>query len=74
MEYDFTLILSHASRTGQVFIDPKANYGYWERKDGSEGGGLWFDGKTLVDYDGAYELPAKVIEMLRTAGFKVDDE
>jgi hypothetical protein len=27
---------------GIVGIDTAALYGYWERKDGSEGGGLWF--------------------------------
>ena len=26
---------------GVVEIDTAALYGYWERKDGSEGGGLW---------------------------------
>lgn len=28
---------------GVVCVDTARHYGYWERKDGSEGGGLWFD-------------------------------
>jgi hypothetical protein len=62
-------------------VDTAAAYGYWERADGSEGGGLWF-GATglsarrleLLDYDGAYELPAKVIAELRNAGFHVGSD
>lgn len=76
MQYNFTIVLSPSTvlgeYKGQIFIDPKAQYGYWERRDGSEGGGLWFDGITLVDFDGAYELPKKVIEAMQTAGFDVE--
>ncbi len=57
---------------GKVFIDTVAQYGYWERRDGSEGGGLWFEDKEMVDYDGAYELPIKVEQALREAGYSVD--
>jgi hypothetical protein len=61
---------------GKTGIDPVALYGYFERKDGSEGGGLWFDraeGDTLelVDYDGVSCLSPKVIAALRGAGFVV---
>lgn len=52
-------------------VDPKANYGFWERADGSEGGGLWFQDKELTDYDGAFELPKVVAEELRAMGFVV---
>jgi hypothetical protein len=42
--YNFTMILHPwGTEHGQVGIDPAALYGYWERKDGSEGGGLWFE-------------------------------
>ncbi|OBQ43513.1 MAG: hypothetical protein AN484_11885 [Aphanizomenon flos-aquae WA102] len=69
---------------GQVGIDPAALYGYWERKDGSEGGGLWFDhlppgtagysaGLDLIDYDGDFELPRSVVAALRAAGVYLDD-
>jgi len=33
--------------------------------------GLWFDGKTLVDYDGVFELPKEAIKLIRKAGYKV---
>ena len=87
-EYSFTLVL-HPWGTdperGTVGIDPAALYGYWERKDGSEGGGLWFDtvpglyreGQApqleLTDYDGAGELPRSVVAALREAGVVLDD-
>jgi hypothetical protein len=52
--------------------------GYWERKDGSEGGELLFDRLPngvyeLVDYDGAFELPVAVVDSLRAAGFMLDE-
>ena len=33
------------------------------------GGGLWFEGKKLVDYDGVYSLPDEVIEGLEKLGY-----
>jgi hypothetical protein len=62
---------------GNCGIDELELYGYWEHKDGSEGGGLWFDRLSdgrlnLIDYDGDYMLPHPVIDALRLAGFVVD--
>jgi hypothetical protein len=61
-------------------VDTVAKYGYWERQDGSEGGGLWFEssdtgskGLELLDFDGASELPARIVTLLRNNGFYVDD-
>jgi tricorn protease-like protein len=53
-------------------------YGYWERIDGSEGGGLWFsrddDGVLkLIDYDGGFSLPSAVVRELRAAGFSISE-
>ena len=80
-EYTFTQTIhpyGNADNAGIVEIDPAALYGYWERRDGSEGGGLWFENTTtdqleLVDYDGAATLPRAVIEALRAAGFLLDE-
>jgi hypothetical protein len=80
-EYNFTQTLhpyGNNPEAGIVQIDPAAQYGYWERKDGSEGGGLWFAQDTqgeleLIDYDGAAELPRAVVQALRAAGFMLDD-
>ena len=83
--YNFTMILHPwGTEHGKVGIDPAALYGYWERKDGSEGGGLWFDrlpagtagypsGLDLIDYDGAFELPRSVVAALRVAGIYLDE-
>lgn len=75
MEYNYTIKIhpwGASPELGEVGIDPVAGYGYWERKDGSEGGGLWFEGKELIDYDGHYCLPAKVEQALRVAGYNLD--
>lgn len=76
MEYNYTITLypyGQAHDSGIVQIDPKSNYGYWEFKDGSEGGGLWFDNNELVDYDGHYILPKSVVNALRDYGYELDN-
>ena len=84
MSYSFTVTLrpwGTDPNKGQVSIDPVARYGYWERKDGSEGGGLWFEpcatggpGRLeLIDYDGAFSLPRAVYAALRDAGYVMDE-
>ncbi len=80
MAYNFNIKLhpwGNSPEFGTVVIDEAAMYGGWDYKDGSEGGGLWFEktskGKlNLTDFDGSYALPKKVIEALRLAGFSVD--
>jgi hypothetical protein len=80
MAYNYTINLKPYGDDpdlGVVGVDPATKYGYWEHKNGVEGGGLWFDevgGKLeLVDYDGySGYLPVKVVRALRGAGFTVD--
>lgn len=87
-EHNYTITLhpwGAAPDKGVVGIDPVALYGYWERKDGSEGGGLWFSRELidsrldkkgpleLIDYDGAFELPAAVVTALRDFGVILDE-
>ena len=72
--------------SGVVQIDTEKRYGYWEHRNGSEGGGLWFEPAAailprtepgpleLVDYDGSYHLPAAVVVALREAGIVIDPE
>jgi hypothetical protein len=80
MKYNYIISLKpYDSNPGIVEVDPAVKYGYWEHKNGAEGGGLWFDGPEdkleLVDYDGTYDyLPAEVVRALRGAGFTVDSE
>lgn len=71
-EYKFDL-------TGSRFgIDTTALYGYWDRKDGSEGGGLWLSRPNvdlvLTDFDGATCLPLAIVGALRAAGVVVSDD
>jgi hypothetical protein len=99
MTYTYTVTLrpyGDDPNAGIVQIDPVARYGYWEHRDGTEGGGLWFqpqcanptangagmvagkpipDGPLeLIDYDGDFELPARVIKALRNAGYFLDEQ
>ncbi|CAB4154929.1 hypothetical protein UFOVP653_44 [uncultured Caudovirales phage] len=65
------------TKFGAVGINYDALRGWFDLKDGSEGGGLWFDREddgslSLRDYDGVFALPAGVITALRGAGVVVD--
>lgn len=79
--YNFATILrpwGDDQNLGTVGIDTVELYGYWERRDGTEGGGLWFramdDGRLeLADFDGYFELPRKVVDALRGAGIVLDE-
>jgi hypothetical protein len=68
----------NSARGNSIGIDSQALYGYWERRDGSEGGGLWFerrDGKlALVDYDGTACLGQSIVDALRENGVIADSE
>lgn len=85
MAYNFNVKL--VSDKGCHFaIDTAALYGYWEHKDGSEGGGLWFSvhesstggdaGRVLelYDYDGWHSLPQSITNKLREQGYVVGPE
>lgn len=69
MAYNFDLVTKCELGT-DVRVDTTACYGYFERKDGSEGGGLWFERNNgrlhLTDYDGMSILPKRVIKALRS--------
>lgn len=55
----------------------KADGNGWFEIDGGQDwyaeGGLWFDGKTLTDYDGVFNLAAEIIELLEEKGFDCDE-
>lgn len=81
MAYNFNITLhpwGNSAEFGNVQIDEAALYGGWDRKDGMEGGGLWFerlaDGRLdLTDYDGDFCLPKAVIKALREANINVEE-
>ena len=60
---------------GAVWAEGDTHRGYFEHVvyGDSFGGGLWFDGKELTDYDGTPCLPMQVIRALRELGFTVED-
>lgn len=69
MTYDYNKDLS--TKHYEVKIATADSYGYFEHNAmGDESaGGLWFEGKELVDYDGVFDLPAEVKQALTTAGY-----
>lgn len=71
-EYNFTINID--TPNFEIRIDTEAQYGYFEHNElGDEcGGGLWFDDRLLLDYDGVYELPQEVQDALINASFIVD--
>lgn len=80
MTYNFNISIK-CNKGGVIEVDTVAAYGYFERLDGSEGGGLWFERceigskmLELVDYDGMAILPMRVITALRENGFYVSDD
>ena len=57
--------------------DGKGSWEYQSDDDDEETyveGGLWFEGKEVVDYDGIYELPDEVKLAIRYMGYKIDDD
>lgn len=69
----------HPGYAIEVQVDTAAGYGCFERQDGAMEGGLWFDHRSdgsleLVDYDGVFELPARICDLLRQQGFIVAHE
>jgi len=59
-----------------VTIDEETGVGGFEwnidELEITEGGGLWFEGKELVDYDGVFELPKQLVNFLIAEGFNMD--
>jgi hypothetical protein len=58
-----------------VEVSAQALYGWFEHNDlGDEcGGGLWFEGNKLIDYDGVFELPKEVADVLAINGYDVEE-
>lgn len=80
-KYNFSVTLhpwGESPENGIIGIDTAALYGYFERKDGSEGGGLWFEHQgeklSLIDFDGTACLPSFVARALRGHGVIVDSD
>jgi hypothetical protein len=55
-------------------------YGYFEMYDVETAGekwhaegGMWFDGKNVIDYDGVFSLPAAIIVKLNDLGYNTEN-
>ena len=58
-----------------VYIKADGN-GWFEIDGGNEWyaeGGLWFEGKTLTDYDGVFNLAAEIVELLERNGYNCNE-
>lgn len=62
-----------------IYNGGDTGYGSWEYQEDEDDeetyseGGLWFDGKTIEDYDGCYELPEEVQIALKELGYTLDE-
>jgi len=57
-----------------LYATPKPNVIYFEHNHLGEdcAGSMWFDDKVLVDYDGVFDLPQDVINMMLKKGYNMD--
>jgi len=57
-----------------LWFEQANDYVYFEHdKEGdNDAGGMWFNNKELVDYDGVFELPKEVIEYMEKEGYNMD--
>lgn len=70
MQHDYTLKMQ--VKQWEIQISPGTQYGYFESDKTGNGGGLWFQHNSLIDYDGVFELPKAVITAIETLGFNAD--
>ena len=63
-----------------VYIDTEDGDGSWEYQSDEDDeetysdGGLWFEEKKVVDYDGIYELPEEVKLAIRDMGYEIEED
>ena len=73
MRSEHTYTLEATDGRWTVRISQSTSYGYFD-KDGEAIGGLWFEGKRLVDQDGTYSTPKPIIPLIRRLGYVVPRE
>lgn len=82
METTYSVIDSEKEATLEVTVgvDTESEYGFFEIYDLESGGerfygegGMWFNGKKLIDYDGVFELSNHVIKKLKEWGFDTSE-
>jgi len=70
--YNFDLNLS--TKRYAIEIDTLEQYGYFQSNHTGTEGGLWFDDRELIDYDGVVVLPKEVEQALIKAGYNTGEE
>lgn len=63
------------ARLGNWEVKNEISHAYfWNFKTGLEeqSGTLLIENNTLVDYDGMFEIPSEVVEIVKVMGFSVD--
>jgi hypothetical protein len=81
LENSFGTIKQEDGITLNVTVGIKSDtYGWFEFYDEETGGdewyaegGLWFDNKTVTDYDGVFSLPSFVISKLEELGYDCEE-
>jgi hypothetical protein len=80
METSMGLVTERVKRTMDYTVCVDGTHGWFEMYDEETGGRdfyaegqLIFEGNTLVDYDGIFELPEDILDKLDEAGYDVND-
>jgi len=57
-----------------LWFEPNNDYVYFEHDEigDNHAGGMWFNNKTLVDYDGVFELPKEIIKYMEKEGYNMN--
>jgi len=67
---DYERVIKHTTKKFEICIFEDNRGSFEHLKYGEEiSGGLWFEGKELVDYDGVYNLPKEIVEELEDNGY-----
>jgi len=66
----------HKTPNFTIYMHSDGDYGFFEHDEYGDGcgGGLWFEDKELVDYDGVAMLPQEVWFALKELGISWDGE
>lgn len=57
----------------KVTIIHRGYYGFFENQVTGCEGGIWLEGRKVVEYDGTHELPKNVAQVLQELGYEFDE-
>ncbi len=66
--------VKHSTKEFHIWLTVDGYRGYFEHDLLGEdhGGGLWFENKSLTDYDGVYDLPKEIVDFLIEKGYNCE--